>query len=105
MGLLGLIYDTMKAKLWEALIVGVIAYLLVAYAVPFGTQNFPYNVPLIGQSGALAIRLAPSQAMSAGVAAFFASILHDVVIGPLGLGNILASVSDSVGGAVGNVLI
>ncbi len=91
--MLGSVYDVMKAKLSEALITGILAYLLVAFALPglSGIQQLP-NIPIFGQAGVLGVRLLPSQAMSAGVAAFFASLAYDVVLGPLGLGNLLSGV-------------
>lgn len=91
--MLGQIYDTMKAKLSEAVITGLLAYAFVAFVLPaLRNQQMIPAIPLIGSSGALAVALPSSYGVSAGMAAFYASLLYDVVLGPLGLGNVLSGV-------------
>jgi len=91
--MLGQIYDTLKAKLAEAVITGLLAYVLVAFVLPaIRNQQMIPAIPVLGSSGYLAVALPSSSAVSAGMAAFYASLLYDVVLGPLGLGNLLSGI-------------
>lgn len=91
--MIGQIYDVLKAKLSEAIITGLLAFALIKFVLPGlqGSSMVP-AIPVIGQGGYLALGLGSSQAVAAGMAAFYASLMYDVVLGPLGLGNLLSGV-------------